>query len=162
MTVSRVNTRRGRVLLLAGQGVVGGLGAVVDRVGDPARAPVAAQRQLIALTAFPGGCHRLGHQRQYPAAKPVSGLVTQLGDHRLNHSGLYDQAGLGGRPRHRQPQLGLAHRPDRERPGIQRRLQRRVRDEAAQVVRPYRRDDQRRRELVAARPGSWPPRAAPR
>ena len=114
MTVSWVNTRRAASCCDAGQGVVGGLGAAVDRVGDPARAPVAAQRQLIALTAFPGRGHRLGHQRQHPAAQPAPGLVAQLRDHRLHHGGLHHQARLRGRPGHRQPQLGLAHRPDRE------------------------------------------------
>ena len=140
----------GRVLLGAGQGVVGGLGAGVDRVSDAARTPVAAQGQLAALAVLPGGGHRLRHQRQHPATQPAPGILAQLRDHRLDHGRLHRQAGLSGRPGHREPQFGLAHRPDRERSGVQRRLQRRISDEPTQEIRAHRRDHQRRREFVRA------------
>ena len=140
----------GRVLLRAGQGVVGGLGAAVDGVGDAAGPLVAAQGQRAALAVFPGGGHRLRHQRQHAAAQPLRRSAAQLGDHRVGQGRLHDQAGLGSGPGDRQPQFGLGHRPDRERPGVQRGLQRRVGDEPAEEISTHRGDHQRLRDLVRA------------
>ncbi len=139
-----------RVLLPAGQGVVGGLGAAVDRVSDSAGTLVGAQGQLAVLAVFPGGGHRLGHQRQHAAAQPAVGPYAQLGDHRIDQGRLHSQAGLSRRPGYREPQFGLAYRSDCERPGVQRSLQWRVRDEAAEEIGAYRRDHQRRRVPVRA------------
>ena len=83
-----------RVLLPAVQGLVGGLGAAVDRVRYAACTPVGAQGQFIALTLFPGGGHRLGYQRQHAAAQTTSSPFAQLGDDRLGQGGFHGEAGL--------------------------------------------------------------------
>jgi hypothetical protein len=99
---------------------------------------------------LPRGGHRLRHQWQHPAAQPLRSPAAQLGEHRVGQSRLHDQAGLGSGPGDREPQLGLAHRPDRKRPSIQRGLQRRVSDEPAEEVRAHRGDHQRLRDSVRA------------
>ena len=94
--LSKYQTRR--VLLPTGQGLEGGPSAAVDRVGDSARTPVAAQSQLVTLTAFPGSGHGLRHQRQRAAAYPACGPCTQLRDHRLNQSGFHGEAASAAGP----------------------------------------------------------------
>ena len=137
-----------RVPLVAGQGVVGGPGAAVDRVRDSARTPVAAQGQLGALAVPPGGRHRLGHQRQHATAQAVGRPFAQLGNDRLDQSGLHGEAGFSSGPGYREPQFGLTHRPDREWPGVQGSPQWRVSDDPAEEIRAHRRYHQRLREFL--------------
>ena len=77
------------VLPPTGESVVGGLGALIDRVGDSARMPVGTQGEHATLTAFPGGSHRLRHQRQHAAAQSALSPFAQLCEHRFDQGGLH-------------------------------------------------------------------------